>query len=104
MLYVLMAYGENDVQMAGLIWTDKEQAVKESTELLGPPVAMGKTSPIWETDPDDYDEDDDEDGPTSHQKLVRKVFTKYNSGCGAVYTFDIIEVEPGKPFTNWDLD
>lgn len=41
---------------------------------------------------------------TRYDDIVKKLFTHYYGGCGEVYSYKLVEIEPDTIFTCWDLD
>ena len=93
MIWVLIGIGANKFELPALVWSNKEEALKQCCALLGdnPKVFTedGIEAFTWDIKPGDH---------------LKDIYTSYYGGCGECYGFFLTPVDEGIPFTHWDLD
>lgn len=95
MMYVLIGFGPNDVDIPALVWSNKEAALAECIDILGDKYRTidEGVSFSWTAEDNGFP-----------KEITSQLYTHYYGGCGECYCAKLVPVEEGKPFAGWNLD
>jgi len=101
MIWVLIAYGPNSVEIPCRVFSTREKAVESCTKLLGPPNKEKDGALTWHVWASDTLIGD---GGDLKREIAKQLFTSHYFGCGGCGALHLTAVKEDTPFVTFDLD